>query len=245
MAPGSPRSGSDRTTRRVRSSTRFHESSGASMGGMCGAAARTHPAAAAANRDWSRASPASAFSSSMSCGGRAARTPATGSSLLVRRRPAAEHFEGEPAKAVVRGAGMREQILRDARRATDAEGVEPGVLEGRVDIRCGLLGRLMLLVDLGVVEALPEGEAIAERAQAADRGGIGRAPAGPRDVRSTRSGERARARADCLDSARGEGTRHAGALVAARAGPGDGKFLADAALVVLGDERPARPRRSG
>ena len=67
---------------------------------------------------------------------------------------------------------MREQVLRDAGQPPHADRVEPRVLERCEEIRGGLLGRLMRLVDARVVKSLPDREAVAERAQAADGRGI-------------------------------------------------------------------------
>ena len=132
---------------------------------------------------------------------------------------------------------MRQQVLRDAFQPSNAERVEPRVLEGRKQIRGRLLGRLMFLVDTLVVKSLPDREAIAEGAQAADGRGIRERQPGLEILRRTWSGDRACACANGFDGARGEGARHASVLVAARAGPRDGKLVADAALVVLGDEQ--------
>jgi hypothetical protein len=67
----------------------------------------------------------------------------------------------------------------------------------------------MSLVDERVVKSLPDREAIAERAQAADGRGIRKRQPGFEIFRRTRSRDRARACTDGFDGARRERARHA------------------------------------
>jgi hypothetical protein len=93
--------------------------------------------------------------------------------LVMRRGPAAQDFERKPSDAVVVGAGVRQQVARDARQPLHANGIESRTLERIEERGGGFGGRPMSPMCAGIVMTRTDRGPVGNRPEPAQRRGVG------------------------------------------------------------------------